>query len=198
MDRLHWYERLLLPNIYGFDMHFPRLRVPTTTSTFCINHNIRRSFVRKDTGWSFHSEWKQIHFGYYLTDKIYPAYLTFVKAFWNLVDPRDILFKRRQEWTPKDVERAFGVLKSKWHIIEHAARQLDLETLQYIMYVNLKPFHISPKLSNCLKALKISNQQLQRKCNAVCFYFLNPKTNIKVQISSMMAKNYEFKSKNPH
>ncbi|XP_052627250.1 uncharacterized protein LOC111920503 [Lactuca sativa] len=34
----------------------------------------------------------------------------------------------------KDVEHAFGVLKAKWHIVEHAARPLDLETLRYIMY----------------------------------------------------------------
>ncbi|XP_023732506.1 uncharacterized protein LOC111880315 [Lactuca sativa] len=73
-------------------------------------------------------------YGYYLTDGIYPQYSTFVKAFCHPVEERDNFFKRRQEGSRKDVERAFGVLKAKWHIVEHAARPSDLETLRYIMY----------------------------------------------------------------
>ncbi|XP_023749730.2 uncharacterized protein LOC111898014 [Lactuca sativa] len=73
-------------------------------------------------------------YGYYLTDGIYPQYSTFVKAFRHPVEERDNFFKRREEGARKDVERAFGVLKAKWHIVEHAARPLDLETLRYIMY----------------------------------------------------------------
>ncbi|XP_052621952.1 protein ALP1-like [Lactuca sativa] len=61
-------------------------------------------------------------------------YSTFVKAFRHPVEEQDKFFKRRQEGARKDVERAFGVLKPKWHIVEHAARPLDLETLRYIMY----------------------------------------------------------------
>ena len=57
-----------------------------------------------------------------------------MKAFRHPVEERDNFFKRRQEGARKDVERAFGVLKAKWHIVEHAARPLDLETLRYIMY----------------------------------------------------------------
>ena len=34
----------------------------------------------------------------------------------------------------KDVERAFGVLKAKWHIMKNAARSYDLGRLRYIMY----------------------------------------------------------------
>ncbi|KAL7608473.1 hypothetical protein Lser_V15G09663 [Lactuca serriola] len=73
-------------------------------------------------------------YGYYLTDGIYPQYSTFVKAFRHPVEERDNFFKRRQEGARKDVECAFGALKAKWHIVEHAARLLDLETLRYIMY----------------------------------------------------------------
>ena len=57
-----------------------------------------------------------------------------MKAFQHLVEERDKLFKIRQEGACKDVERAFGVLKSKWHIVEHTVRALGLETLWYIMY----------------------------------------------------------------
>ncbi|KAL7615720.1 hypothetical protein Lser_V15G03655 [Lactuca serriola] len=73
-------------------------------------------------------------FGYYLTDGIYPQYSTFVKAFRHPMDPRDKYFKRRQEGARKDVERAFGVLKLKCHIVEHAARPYELDTLRFIMY----------------------------------------------------------------
>ncbi|XP_023731091.1 uncharacterized protein LOC111878831 [Lactuca sativa] len=73
-------------------------------------------------------------FGYYLTDGIYPQYSTFVKAFRHPMDPRDKYFKRRQEGARKDVERAFGVLKLKCHIVEHAARPYELDTLRLIMY----------------------------------------------------------------
>ncbi|XP_023733640.1 uncharacterized protein LOC111881484 [Lactuca sativa] len=60
-------------------------------------------------------------YGYYPTDGIYPQYSTFVKAFRHPVEERDKFFKRRQEGARKDVKRAFGVLKAKWHIVEHAA-----------------------------------------------------------------------------
>ncbi|XP_042757976.1 uncharacterized protein LOC122197888 [Lactuca sativa] len=73
-------------------------------------------------------------FGYYLTDGIYPAYSTFVKAFRHPIEPIDKFFKRRQEGARKDVERAFGVLKAKWHIVEHAARPYELDRLRDIMY----------------------------------------------------------------
>ncbi|XP_023730688.1 uncharacterized protein LOC111878419 [Lactuca sativa] len=76
----------------------------------------------------------EYNFGYYLKNRIYPQYSTFVKVFRHPIDPRDKYFKRRQEGARKDVERAFGVLKSKWHIVEHAARPYELDTLRYIMY----------------------------------------------------------------
>ncbi|KAL7606940.1 uncharacterized protein LOC111892383 [Lactuca sativa] len=55
----------------------------------------------------------EYNFGYYLTDEIYLVYSTFMKGFRHPVEPRDKFFKRRQEGTRKDVERPFGVLKSK-------------------------------------------------------------------------------------
>ncbi|XP_023744757.1 uncharacterized protein LOC111892912 [Lactuca sativa] len=47
-------------------------------------------------------------YGYYLTDRIYPQYSTFVKALCHPVEERDDFFKRRQEGARKDVERAEG------------------------------------------------------------------------------------------
>ena len=35
------------------------------------------------------------------------------------------------------MERAFGVLKAKWHIVKNAARVNDLGRLRYIMYARI-------------------------------------------------------------
>ncbi|XP_023746056.1 uncharacterized protein LOC111894206 [Lactuca sativa] len=72
--------------------------------------------------------------GHHGSSSLVLEYSTFVKAFRHPVEEQNKFFKRRQEGACKDVERAFGVLKVKWHIVEHAARPLDLETLRYIMY----------------------------------------------------------------
>nr|XP_043620176.1 uncharacterized protein LOC122592028 [Erigeron canadensis] len=56
--------------------------------------------------------------GYLLTDGIYPKWSTFVKVYPHPVDPNEVKFKRVQEASRKDVERAFGVLKGKWKILD--------------------------------------------------------------------------------
>ena len=73
-------------------------------------------------------------YGYYITDGIYPPYATLVKAKRLAHRPRDEVFTTRQAAARKDVECAFGVMKSKWHIFQHAARPYHLDNLRYIMY----------------------------------------------------------------
>ncbi|GJY85509.1 ALP1-like protein isoform X1 [Tanacetum coccineum] len=55
--------------------------------------------------------------GYHLADGIYPQWATFIKSFTVARDEKNAVFKRRQESARKDVERAFGVLQGRWHII---------------------------------------------------------------------------------
>ncbi|KAL4570932.1 hypothetical protein LXL04_026597 [Taraxacum kok-saghyz] len=57
--------------------------------------------------------------GYYLCDGIYPNYATFVKA---------------QESAMKDIERTFGVLKHKCHVVIYVARLYDDQRIATIMY----------------------------------------------------------------
>ncbi|SAL96806.1 hypothetical protein [Absidia glauca] len=73
--------------------------------------------------------------GYYLTDGIYPDYATFVKAPRSVVSmtPKQKLFTKAQESTRKDVERAFGVLQQRFHIVAGPARMWDLGVLHDIM-----------------------------------------------------------------
>ena len=82
----------------------------------------------------FHVNGHLYKFGYYLADGIYPPYATIVKG--NRLDHehREETFTKRQAAARKDVERAFGVMKAKWHIFLHAARPYHLDNLRYIMY----------------------------------------------------------------
>ncbi|GJV95993.1 RNA-directed DNA polymerase, eukaryota [Tanacetum coccineum] len=71
---------------------------------------------------------------YYLADGIYPQWAAFVKSFTAARDERNAVFKRRQESARKDVERAFGVLQGRWHIIAQHARAWNVNKLRRIMY----------------------------------------------------------------
>ncbi|KAD5961212.1 hypothetical protein E3N88_12685 [Mikania micrantha] len=63
-------------------------------------------------------------YGYYLVDGIYPQWATFVKSFTSrqTEDEKRLYFQNCQEGARKDIERAFGFLKKKWHMIQHPAR----------------------------------------------------------------------------
>nr|XP_043639516.1 uncharacterized protein LOC122610605 [Erigeron canadensis] len=60
--------------------------------------------------------------GYYLSDGIYNKWSTLVKAYPYPTDPKEKRFKKLQEAARKDVERAFGVLKGKWKILQRPLR----------------------------------------------------------------------------
>lgn len=59
---------------------------------------------------------------YYLADGIYPEWVTFVKTIQLPQTDEHKLYAARQERTRKDVERAFGVLQSRFNIVCRLAR----------------------------------------------------------------------------
>lgn len=71
--------------------------------------------------------------GCYLTDGIYPEWASFVKSFPCPQDPKRKKFKEMQEAARKDVERAFGVLQSRWAIIRGPGRFWYKNNLKDIM-----------------------------------------------------------------
>lgn len=71
--------------------------------------------------------------GYYLADGIYPAWATFVKAFQSPQGNKKIYFTRAQQAARKDVERAFGVLQSRFAMVRGPARLWSKEDLWCIM-----------------------------------------------------------------
>ena len=60
--------------------------------------------------------------GYYLGDGIYPQWTTIVKTIPNPIGEKMKRFDQELESARKDVERAFGVLQSRWGIVRYHAR----------------------------------------------------------------------------
>jgi hypothetical protein len=71
--------------------------------------------------------------GYYLADGIYPTWATFVKAYQSSQGNKKVHFTRAQEALRKDVERAFGVLQSRFAMVRGLARWWSKEDMWFIM-----------------------------------------------------------------
>ncbi|XP_022003265.1 protein ALP1-like [Helianthus annuus] len=72
--------------------------------------------------------------GYYLVDGIYPKWSVFVKSFPypHLLDEKK--FKKQHESARKDIERAFGIFKSKWGIMNRPMRARSVKKIRYVVY----------------------------------------------------------------
>ena len=92
--------------------------------------------------------------GYYLCDQIYPNYATFVKAYSVPRTEKAKKFTEGQESARKDVERAFGVLKQKWHVVKYASRLWKDDSMQTIMYA----------------CIILHNMMVEFKGRAICKY----------------------------
>ncbi|CAH9139047.1 unnamed protein product [Cuscuta epithymum] len=75
----------------------------------------------------------EYNMGYYLADGIYPKYATLIQTISQPLSVKEKLFAKKQESARKDVERAFGVLQSRWHIIKGPARMWSAKDLGMIM-----------------------------------------------------------------
>ena len=70
---------------------------------------------------------------YYLTDGIYPNWSTFIQSIPLPQGPKAEKFAEKQESARKDVERAFGVLQSRFAIVRNPALQWDKERIGKVM-----------------------------------------------------------------
>lgn len=71
--------------------------------------------------------------GYWLADGIYPDWPIFVKTIFDPKNSKEQYFAKQQESTRKDVERGFGVLIARWHILNNPCRLWDIHTMTLIM-----------------------------------------------------------------
>ncbi|XP_062115910.1 uncharacterized protein LOC133830029 [Humulus lupulus] len=76
---------------------------------------------------------KEYNMGYYLADGIYLKWSTIVQTIREPLGPKKQLFSRKQEACGKDVERAFGVLQSRFSIVAGSSRLWNKRILHDIM-----------------------------------------------------------------
>ncbi|XP_074579122.1 uncharacterized protein LOC141835648 [Curcuma longa] len=76
---------------------------------------------------------KEYNMGYYLADGIYPKWSTLVQTIHDPRGRKNQLFAMKQEACRKDVERAFGVLQSRFAIIAGPSRFWQKNILHDIM-----------------------------------------------------------------
>ena len=69
---------------------------------------------------------------YFLVDGIYPDFPYLVKTVAEPITAQEKLFSKVQEGCRKDVERAFGRMLAKWHVLAGAARSWSLQHLSEI------------------------------------------------------------------
>ena len=70
---------------------------------------------------------------YYLADGNYPRWTAFVKTISEPQGNKQSHLVTMQDAVRKDVERAFGVLQTRWGIVRRAAMLWELETLCQLM-----------------------------------------------------------------
>ncbi|KAK3218940.1 hypothetical protein Dsin_012910 [Dipteronia sinensis] len=82
---------------------------------------------------NFVAQGHHYNMGYYLSDGIYPQYATLIQTISQLSSIKEKIFFEHQEAVRKDVERAFEVLQSRWHIVKGPARMWNARDLEKIM-----------------------------------------------------------------
>jgi Plant transposon protein len=70
---------------------------------------------------------------YWLADGIYPNWAIFVETAKGSTERKMKFFSSKQEAVRKDVERAFGVLVSRWHILHTPCRMWDKEEAMNVL-----------------------------------------------------------------
>jgi hypothetical protein len=69
----------------------------------------------------------------YTADGIYLAWSTFLKTIRLPANKAEARFAKGPEACSKDVERAFGLLQSRWAIVRHPAKTWSHETMWEVM-----------------------------------------------------------------
>jgi hypothetical protein len=72
-------------------------------------------------------------YGYWLGDGIYPNYECFVKTFPQPATRMQKMFASAQEAKRKDIERAFGILQARFHILTNGCRLWDRHAMKEVI-----------------------------------------------------------------
>jgi hypothetical protein len=71
---------------------------------------------------------------YFLVDGIYPEWSVFVKTYSNATDPKKKFFAMKQEQVRKDIECAFGIVVSRFHVLKRPLRGWYVEDLRAMIH----------------------------------------------------------------
>ena len=82
---------------------------------------------------NFYVNGNPYHLAYYLTDGIYPKWATFIQSIRLPQSEKHSLFAKTQEAVRKDVERAFGVLQSRFAVVKNPSKLWDKDKIANIM-----------------------------------------------------------------
>jgi Plant transposon protein len=75
----------------------------------------------------------EYQYAYWLGDGIYPPYACIVKTLQNPVTRMQKMFASAQEAKRKDIERAFGILQARFHILTSPCRLWDRFAMKRVM-----------------------------------------------------------------
>jgi hypothetical protein len=89
--------------------------------------------------WTFTVNGYEYNQGYYLADVIYPRWLVCMKTIPRLESSRCAM----QEGAQKDVERAFEVLKARFHILVTSRRSFSQQVLSVLIHVYIILYNIT-------------------------------------------------------
>lgn len=135
-DRNH-NRSIVAEAICGHDMYFFQAYVGLPGSLNDINimnqTTMQRNYMRSSAiDHKFKIGEQEYTGAYFLADGIYPDYPYLVKSIPEPLTNKEKNFAKVQEACRKDVERAFGRLLSKWHILATPGRCKKLKHLKYI------------------------------------------------------------------
>ena len=75
----------------------------------------------------------EYEYAYWLGDGIYPPYACFVKTLQHPVTRMQKMFASAQEAKRKDIERAFGILQARFHVLTAPCRLWDRFAMKKVM-----------------------------------------------------------------
>jgi Plant transposon protein len=91
----------------------------------------------RDVDFDFEVNNQQFFRLFYLADGIYPTCSRFCKTLSEAIGPKKKAYAAWQEAARKDIERAFGVLQRKFHILRKPFEQWHVEPIKDIVYTTL-------------------------------------------------------------
>ncbi|KAH9111989.1 hypothetical protein LEN26_013342 [Aphanomyces euteiches] len=144
LDCMHWFwekcPRAWSGQVTGKDGKPSIVLEAVATQDFCNDINIldrspllRNIYNVKSLGISYTINGHERRTPYYLTDGIYPEWSVFLKSFSVPDTQKKKHYSKMHEACRKDVERAFGVLQGRWHILAKPCKLWFKEDMAIIM-----------------------------------------------------------------